>query len=92
MLQSHVVEVNGTFVGAAITTAAGFRFRAIHPWVEDLDESTWRSMDELSRAVSHLFTTGRTSTVADPSIDRSVQSAARSLLLASAPGASTWVG
>ena len=59
MLQSHVIEVGGTFVGAAITTSAGFRFRAVHVKVEDLDESTWRSLDELSSAVARLFTTGR---------------------------------
>ena len=59
MIQSHVIEVGGTFVGAAITTSTGFRFRAVHVKVEDLDESAWRSLDELSNAVARLFRTGR---------------------------------
>ncbi len=59
MIQSHVIEIGGTFVGAAIAASTGFRFRAVHAKVEELDESTWLSLDELKRAVRHLFTTGR---------------------------------
>ncbi len=84
MLQSHVVEVNGTFVGAGITTSTGFRFRAVHVQVEELDESTWHSLDELSRAVRHLFTTGRVSAI-------QVQAAVDPLLLAPASGVAAWM-
>ena len=59
MIQSHVVEIDGTFVGAAISTATGIRFRAVHMMVEDLDDSVWPCLDELRHAVRHLFTTGR---------------------------------
>ena len=59
MIKSNVIEVGGTFVGAAITIGGGFRFRAVHMNVEELDESTWRSLDDLRSAVQHLFTTGR---------------------------------
>lgn len=90
MIQSHVVEIDGTFVGAAISTAKGIRFRAVHLMVEDLDDSVWPSLDELRRAVRHLFTTGRVSgrharVIADP-----VQSAADALMRASFTGASSW--
>ena len=91
MLQSHVVEVNGTFVGAAITTTTGFRFRAVDMKVEELDESTWRSLDELGRAVQHLFTTGQLSATRQPTGVNALQSAASSLLLASSTGASSWM-
>ena len=82
MIQSHVVEIDGTFVGAAISTATGIRFRAVHLTVEELDDSVWPSLDELRRAVRHLFTTGRlggrrTPVLADPAqraTDRSSRS------------------
>ena len=61
MLQSHVVEVGGTFVGAAITTRTALRFVSVHVRVDQLDESTWPSMDELNKAVRHLFLTGQLS-------------------------------
>jgi hypothetical protein len=64
MFQSHVIEVNGTFIGAAVTTTSGFRFRAVHPRVDELDGRTWRSLAELRRATGHLFTTGRVSPLA----------------------------
>ena len=61
MIQSHVVEVDGTFTGAAITTATGVRFRAVHSAVEELNGSAWRSLDDLVAAVRHLYRTGRCS-------------------------------
>ncbi len=59
MFQSYVIEANGVFIGGAVAAAEGFRFRAIHPQVEELDGFTWRSLDELRRATEHLFRTGR---------------------------------
>ncbi|MEJ1977705.1 MAG: hypothetical protein WDN49_17935 [Acetobacteraceae bacterium] len=61
MFQSHVIEVNGTFIGAAVTAADGFRFRAVHPRVEELDGRVWYTLVELRRATGHLFVTGRLS-------------------------------
>ncbi len=58
MLQSHVIEVNGTFIGAAVTTDRGFRFRAVHPRVDDLDGRTWDSLAALRSAAGHLYVTG----------------------------------
>ena len=79
MLQSHVIEIGGSFVGAAITTPRGFRFRAVHTKVEELDETTWRTVDELTRAVSHLFTTGRLSAIRASDVANPLQGAANSL-------------
>ncbi len=59
MLQSHVIEVNGTFIGAAVTTDRGFRFRAVHPRVDDLDGRVWASLAALRSATGHLYVTGR---------------------------------
>lgn len=89
MLQSHVIEVNGTFVGAAIMTITDFRFRAVHLKAEDLDDSTWRSLDELSRAVQHLFTTSQWRAARKPITSDPLRSAASSLLLASATRATS---
>ena len=91
MIQSHVVEVNGTFVGVAIATAGAFRFRAVDIKVEELDQSTWRSLGELNRVVTHLFTTGRFGAIRAPVLIP-LQSAENSLLLAAAVGASSWTG
>ena len=79
MLQSSVIEVGGTFVGAAITADGGFRFRAVHMKVEELDESTWRSLDDLRQAVQHLFTTGRLREVRPLPLQRQVHGLSGSL-------------
>jgi len=63
MFQSHVIEINGTFIGAAVPTLGGFRFRAVHPQVDELDGFSWTSLDELRHATGYLFRTGRLRTV-----------------------------
>ncbi len=63
MFQSHVIEIAGTFAGAAVnaggTAPERFRFVAVDPRVEDLDGSEWLTLPDLKRVVSHLLTTGR---------------------------------
>ena len=59
MFQSHVIETNGVFIGAAVPTAGGFRFRAVHPQVDELDGFKWPSLDALRQATAYLFRTGR---------------------------------
>lgn len=59
MHQSHVIDVGGTFAGAAIRSAGKFRFVAVDPRVEDLDGSEWASLPDVRRVVGHLLTTGR---------------------------------
>jgi hypothetical protein len=59
MFQSHIIEVSGTFIGAAVPTFGKYRFHAVHPQVSDLDGSSWPSLDELKRAAGCLYRTGR---------------------------------
>lgn len=59
MIKSYVIDVAGTFAGAAVRTAQTFRFIAVDPRVEDLDQSEWPSLAEVNRVVTHLLRTGR---------------------------------
>ncbi len=59
MFQAHVIEVNGTFVGGALMLQGGFRFRAVHPMVDELDDCTWSSLAALRHGVAQYVTTGR---------------------------------
>lgn len=59
MQESHVIEVGGQFAGAAVSHGARFRFVAVDPRVEELDDSLWPSLPDMRRVVAYLFTTGR---------------------------------
>jgi len=59
MIQSHVIEIAGTFAGAAVITSGIYRFIAVDPRVEELDGSIWPSLPDVRRVVGHLLTTGR---------------------------------
>jgi len=54
MHQSHFIEIGGTLIGGAITTAAGHRFRAVHPGVASLDGSQWPSLATLRAEAGRL--------------------------------------
>ena len=49
MLQSHVIEVEGAFVGAAVRQRDGFRFVAVDPLLDELDGQLWPSLDDVRR-------------------------------------------
>ena len=59
MHQSHVIEICGQFAGAALSHGSQFRFVAIDPRAEELDDSLWASISDMQRVVEHLITTGR---------------------------------
>lgn len=59
MQQSHVIEVSGQFAGAAVVHEGVFRFIAVDPRVEELDDSLWPSLPDIRRVVGHLLSTGR---------------------------------
>jgi hypothetical protein len=59
MIQSHVIDVAGVFAGAAIRTPTNYRFMAVDPRVEDLDQSEWPSLADVRRVVCHLMRTGQ---------------------------------
>ncbi len=59
MLQSHVIDIDGAFVGAAVRLDRGYRFIATDLRVEELDGSTWPRLADVRRVVGGLFLTGR---------------------------------
>jgi hypothetical protein len=59
MHQSHVIEVSGQFAGAAVSHEGCFRFIAVDPRLEELDNSIWPTLPDVQRVVGHLLTTGR---------------------------------
>ena len=59
MIQSHVIDIKGTFAGAAVGSINTFRFIAVHPRMKELDGSEWPTLQDLRRAVGHLLVTGR---------------------------------
>ncbi len=56
MHQSQIIEIAGQFAGAALHQGASFRFIAVDPRVKELDRSTWSTLPEMQRVVSHLLT------------------------------------
>jgi hypothetical protein len=59
MLQSHVITIDGTFLGAAVRLDNGFRFIATDIRMEELDGSTWPSLDDVHRLANRLYRTGK---------------------------------
>jgi hypothetical protein len=49
MLQSHVIDIDGRFVGVAVRLDQGFRFIAADPRAEDLGEIIWPGIDDIRR-------------------------------------------
>ncbi len=55
MLQSHVVEIDGTFVGAAVRQTDGYRFVAVDVRLDDMDGRVWPSLDDVRRHARTTF-------------------------------------
>ncbi len=68
MLQSHVVEVDGVFVGAAVRQPDGYRFVAVDTRLDGIDGRLWTTLGEVRRHVraSFLVAPKRPATVAEP--------------------------
>jgi hypothetical protein len=66
MLQSHVIEIDGAFVGAAVRLDTGYRFIATDIRLEELDGTTWPSLADVRRLVNRLFRTGRVAALPEP--------------------------
>ncbi|HVY15005.1 MAG TPA: hypothetical protein VHB27_07250 [Rhodopila sp.] len=58
MLQSHIIDVDGAFVGAAVRLDSGFRFIATDMRLEELDGSIWPSLADVQRLARRLFLGG----------------------------------
>jgi hypothetical protein len=59
MLQSHIIEVDGAFVGAAVRLDRGYRFIATDIRLDDLDGSIWQTLADVRRLARELYLTGR---------------------------------
>jgi hypothetical protein len=66
MLQSHVIEIDGAFVGAAVRLDTGYRFIATDVRLEPLDGTTLPSLADVRRLANRLFRTGHFGVPADP--------------------------
>lgn len=66
MLQSHIVEIEGTFVGAAARQADGYRFKAVDVRLDALDGMVLPSLPELQRVVRAAFYAARVPRPAPP--------------------------
>jgi hypothetical protein len=58
MLQSHIIDIDGVFVGTAIRIDRGYRFVAIDFRLEDLDSTIWPTLAEVQRLARRLYLTG----------------------------------
>ena len=55
MLQSHIIDIDGVFVGAAIRVDRGYRFVAIDFRMEELDASVWPTLPDVQRVARRVF-------------------------------------
>jgi hypothetical protein len=58
MLQSHPIDIDGVFVGAAIRLDQGYRFIATNMRLEELDQTIWPSLADVQRLARRLYLTG----------------------------------
>jgi hypothetical protein len=68
MLQSHVIVIDGDFVGAAVRLDTGYRFIATNIRLEELDGTTWPSLGDVQRLARRLFHTGRFDAPPQPNV------------------------
>lgn len=60
MLQSHVIDIDGIFVGAAIRLDTGYRFVATDMRLEELDATIWPSLADVQRLARRMISRGVT--------------------------------
>ena len=60
MQRSHVIDVDGAFVGAAARLEHSYRFIATDMRVNALHGTQWPTLEELRRRVHRLYRTGPT--------------------------------
>ena len=54
MLQSHIIDVDGAFVGAAVRLDTGYRFIATDMKLDDLDGSIWPTLADVQRLARRM--------------------------------------
>jgi hypothetical protein len=68
MLQSHIIDINGSFVGAAVRLDKGYRFVALNLRVEELDGTIWPNLDTVRRLARQLFVSGHFGSAPTPPV------------------------
>ena len=58
MLQSHPIDIDGVFVGAAVRLDLGYRFIAINMRLEELDQTIWPTLADVHRLARRLSLNG----------------------------------
>lgn len=58
MLQSHPIDIDGVFVGAAMRLDRGYRFVATNMRLEELDQTIWPTLADVQRLARRLYVTG----------------------------------
>jgi len=59
MLQSHIVDIDGIFVGAAVLISGGYKFVAVDRRLVGLDGRVLPTLGDLRRAARSAFFSGR---------------------------------
>jgi len=59
MLQSHVIDIDGVFVGAAVRLHNGYRFIATDLRLDEIDGSLWPSLNDVHRIARARLSAGR---------------------------------
>jgi len=59
MLESHIIDVDGTFVGAAVRLPDGYKFVAVNGRLPGLDGRITPTLGELRRIARSAFFSGR---------------------------------
>ncbi|MEJ0019208.1 MAG: hypothetical protein WDN25_22175 [Acetobacteraceae bacterium] len=68
MLQSHIIDVDGVFVGAAIRIDRGYRFVATDLRMEELDSSIWPTLSDVRRVARRVYQTATSAGPVAPSL------------------------
>jgi hypothetical protein len=58
MLQSHPIDIDGVFVGAAVRLDRGYRFIATNMRLEELDQTIWPTLADVQRLARRLYLNG----------------------------------
>lgn len=66
MSLSHVIEIDGAFVGAAIRPGGRCRFIATEIRMDELDGTTWRSPADARRLAHRLLRNGGFAAASEP--------------------------
>jgi hypothetical protein len=70
MLRSHIIEIDGVFVGAAVHIDRGYRFVATDFRLEELDSSVWQTLADVQRVARRVYQTATSAGPIAPSLHR----------------------